>query len=492
MAEPDVLNAPIIIGDANGLRCALQWRDDYGSAGPVGRTWGELQLWVGNTLIWGDAVGDRVQPQGLRWGWIDLLEFLAIAWPYLEEEETLPIEFDSAFDAPRHLGELRGRARLRWRRLPEDRTENEAEQLQDFLQVHDLGEALHGAFPPSLLLLRQGRQMRIATAAREWTLSFSDCMGVLMALADCVAERVGGLGDERSQLALKRWQGRDGLDVVQRLAVATALPAGQLERIWPLPLDAGTSGLYELKAAARMIGNALSDRVLAKVLARVNDVPAGKASGLHEPRALAAEIMNECTADAPYQQGYRLAEWLREDGDSEAGRVDPAALLKQWGVDLQEIALDNPGLDAIAVWGEGRRPTVIVNAHGMRSKLPRGRRVTYAHELCHLLVDTDGALPAAEVLGGRVPPDVEKRANAFAAEFLLPRFQARLAADEALRHVHTADARKQAIEQVLNTLADRYDVSHETAAWQLKNSGALSHADEDTLQPYLKSLWAPS
>jgi hypothetical protein len=471
MAEETLLNVPLVFGAPGSLRCILQWRDDYGSAGPVGRTWGDLQVWVNDTLIWGNPCGDTGQPQGLRWSWIDLPEFLAVAWPYLEEEETWPIEFVSRFDAPRHLGELRGRAKLRRHNLAQGQAEAEEAQLDDFLLVHDLGESLKGAFPPGLLLLREGLRMRVATAGREWRLDFADTMGTLQSLAECILARSGALDDARSTLARDRWRAREDLDRRSRLEAATGLSSSTLERIWPSPLDAANVVPYSLKAAARMIGGALEGVAFRQILADIASIPGGPSPALAVPRALAAEVMCDHQEDVPYVQGYRLAPALRERLGHEDGRTDPQGLLRQWGVDVHERDLGSERLEAIAVWGKAHRPTVLVNARGLRSRLPTGRRTTCAHEICHLLVDTEGALPAVEVL--------------------LPRGAAVRVAEAELAYVRTTDARRQAIENAIQRLNEDYAVSFETAAWQIKNSGRLSDADEDALQPYLKSLWAP-
>ena len=208
MTETRALSAPLIIGDKGGLHCVLDWRDDYGTRGPVGLTWGDLQLWVEDTLVWGRPYGEDGQPRGLRWSWIELLEFLAIAWPYLEEEETWPIDFDTTLGAPRHLGELRGKSKLRWQSLPQEADADEQERLEDFLLVHDLGKALKGAFPPSVILLRQGCQMRVATRQTEWRLDYQQTMANLEALAEGIGKRLIGLDDARSELALGRWRAR--------------------------------------------------------------------------------------------------------------------------------------------------------------------------------------------------------------------------------------------------------------------------------------------
>jgi len=491
MAGPQVLTDPLVIGDADGLRCVLGWRDDYGTKGPVARTWGDLQLWVRDTLIWGNPVGKRGRPQGIRWSWIDLLEYLAIAWPYLEEEETYPIDFATPFEAPKHLGELRGRARLRWRNLPGEQAEVEEERLDDFLLVHDLSEAVKGACPPNLLLLRHGHQMRAANREKEWTLSYADSMTTLETLSERIAERLCDLDDARSKLALERWQARDQLQTLSRLEAATGLDQETLEQVWPGPInDANVP--YPLKAAARMAGPQLPEDALRTLLAELAQVPAGAALGLAHPRSLAAEVMTADEADEPYVQGYRLAGHLRERLNLGDDRVDPEELLRSWQVTISDIHLPTEALDAIAVLSEGHQPTIFINTRGLRSRFPTGRRVSLAHELCHLLVDTEGALPAVEVLGGRVPPDVEKRANAFAAELLLPRARAREMTRGHLECAATEEARRSAITDALNDLAQRFDVSHETAAWQVSNSTDLPEGQADRLQPYLKSLWKPS
>jgi Zn-dependent peptidase ImmA (M78 family) len=492
MAGPQVLTDPLLIGGADGLRCVLRWRDNYGTSGPVARTWGDLQLWVRDTLIWGNPAGKGGQPQGIRWSWIDLLECLAIAWPYLEEEEAYPIDFATPVEAPKHLGELHGRARLRWRSLPEEQAEEEEERLDDFLLVHDLSQALKGAYPPNLLLLRHGNQMRAATRAQEWILSYADCMSTLEILSERIADRLSHLDDARSKLALERWQARDQLQTLSRLEAATGLDQETLERVWPGPInDANVP--YPLKAAARMAGPHLPEDALRALLAVLAKVPAGAAPKLAHPRSLAAEVMALDDADEPYVQGYRLAGHLREKLNLGGDLVDPEQLLRSWQVTIRDIELPTGGtLDAIAVLSQERQPTVFVNTCGSRSRFPTGRRVSLAHELCHLLVDTEGALPAVEVLGGRVPPDVERRANAFAAELLLPRSRAREITGEHLKFAYTEETRQSAIEAALKDLAQRFDVSFETAAWQILNSTALTEKQVEFLQPNLKSLWKPS
>jgi Zn-dependent peptidase ImmA (M78 family) len=128
----------------------------------------------------------------------------------------------------------------------------------------------------------------------------------------------------------------------------------------------------------------------------------------------------------PYEQGYSLAAEARRAfrlGDEE--RVEPKDILQELGVSVREVSLTY-SVDAVGCWGPQHGPAVILNTRGKHASTPHGRRATLAHELCHLLVDRDNALPLAEVLGGRFTQRrAEQRANAFAAELLLPRWVAR-------------------------------------------------------------------
>jgi hypothetical protein len=46
---------------------------------------GSLRVSIGNSSIWSDEEGN-----GIPWTWIDLLEQLARAWPFLKYEESAP------------------------------------------------------------------------------------------------------------------------------------------------------------------------------------------------------------------------------------------------------------------------------------------------------------------------------------------------------------------------------------------------------------------
>jgi len=492
MAESEALTESVTLGHPDELALVLAWRDDYGPDGPVGCTWGDLQVWVRSTLVWGSWCNAGT-PTGIRWSWIDLLEFLAVAWPYLQEEETYPIDFPSALDAPRHLGELPGRARLRWRGINENEADREDESLRTFLAVHDFGQSLAGASSPSLILLRQGHRMLAATRQQEWALDFKQTLATLEQFGNLIAQRIAVLNDDRSRLATERWLAREALSPGKRLEAATGLALETLREAWPTPFEGpgAYTPVYELKAAARMIGTELPPSDLRAILTRIGELPIGTLSIPEGVRELVDDMLREHADEEPYVQGYGLAHGLRAYIGVESGRTDPEALLGNWSVAVEEIEIEADHLDAIAVWSEHHCPTVFVNKRGLRSRFPTGRRSTCAHEICHLLVDRDRALPAVEVLGGRIPRGIEQRANAFAAEFLLPRVEVGRFVKASLEYVYSPDERKKEIERMVSRLAEDYDVSHETAAWQMLQSGQIGECDEQVLNSFLKSIYKP-
>jgi Zn-dependent peptidase ImmA (M78 family) len=63
----------------------------------------------------------------------------------------------------------------------------------------------------------------------------------------------------------------------------------------------------------------------------------------------------------------------------------------------------------------------VINRTSDYNSTDHGKRFTLAHELFHLLYDRTRARRIAHISGPWAPPGVEKRANAFAAMFLMPR-----------------------------------------------------------------------
>jgi Zn-dependent peptidase ImmA (M78 family) len=126
------------------------------------------------------------------------------------------------------------------------------------------------------------------------------------------------------------------------------------------------------------------------------------------------------------QSGYDLAldfrEWL---GLSETEPLLDAqdlekVLFPKLGLCVRDVALTDVRTEGASVYVEGHRPTIAINAAGRFSATRWGRRMTLAHELCHLLHDGGSAGGVGVVSNPWAPYLMERRANAFAAHFLAP------------------------------------------------------------------------
>jgi len=154
-------------------------------------------------------------------------------------------------------------------------------------------------------------------------------------------------------------------------------------------------------------------------------------SALHAARSTEPEppILASLTIDMPpatretsWEQGYDLATRTLETlGVDEAAKfVDVERILNGLGVDIRDLSVDDPSLRGVAIAGEGFRPTVIVNAQARWNRSGPGRRFTLAHELGHIIVDRGRARRVTHSSTPWAPEAVERRANAFAAMFLMP------------------------------------------------------------------------
>jgi hypothetical protein len=403
--------------------------------------------------------------EGVHWDWIELLEFLVSSWHYLVYEEAYPVNLN-----PSHPGKLRTLASRRWETMSESLSLEEEEEVYCFEGCHDLADGLNGIFLPTVFLLREGNKMWVGTEEKYYLLcSFAETRQTLEDLGNLIGQRLEELTDPRAQLALSQWRNRDkNLSPEQRIAVVTGLSKEELqelqanntlEQFWEYPAaNQASFEITELQAAARMMRGKLSIANMQTVLERIRSIQLVNTPELDKLSQRAVAFLQNHAEEEFYEQGYHLATWLREQLNLNShGKVAPKALLTQWGVWVQELEeLPEKGLDAIACWGPRHGPAVLLNLKSLRNQKPSGRYATYAHEICHLLVDREGSLPLGEIFGGHLPGGAERRANAFAAELLLPRS----VAAEAVRTK----------KEPLAHLSSKYGVSYHLAANQILNS----------------------
>ncbi|MEZ4471122.1 MAG: ImmA/IrrE family metallo-endopeptidase [bacterium] len=165
-----------------------------------------------------------------------------------------------------------------------------------------------------------------------------------------------------------------------------------------------------------------------------------------------------------HDQGYAYAATVRRWLGRPDGYLDVEAVLTgTLAVPVEAVELGSDGLDGGCVEGEAAGPLVFVNTRARMARSSWGRRMTLAHELCHLLLDRPPQRALAHTSTVWAPPGPERRANAFAAELLLPVAGIRRMRDEGAGY---------------RELMEAFGVGQTTAMWHVRN-----RLGEDLLAP---------
>ncbi|MCK5687629.1 ImmA/IrrE family metallo-endopeptidase, partial [Myxococcota bacterium] len=177
--------------------------------------------------------------------------------------------------------------------------------------------------------------------------------------------------------------------------------------------------------------------------------------------------------------GYEKALELREELgiDSElplVGELDLEASIirERLGITVQEVFLDDTGIDGVALAGPHLAPSIIINKSGRASSRPTGRRSTLAHELCHLLFDGQSEGYVGVVSNDWADYALERRANAFAAMLLAPA--------EAIEKILGPKAIKREQKDILEAM-QKLDIGLVMLTRQMQNLGWLSESEQQAL-----------
>lgn len=141
-------------------------------------------------------------------------------------------------------------------------------------------------------------------------------------------------------------------------------------------------------------------------------------------RELAKGLNSPIDMREPWESGYRLAGLVLERlGGSPSKYIDIEKHVRDLGVEIHEVDLPDADILGVCVGTPGYKPSILVNVRCDEAKGVSGRRLTLAHELCHLLFDRAGLRSLARFEGGTAADGdrlIEMRANAFAIELLVP------------------------------------------------------------------------
>jgi len=493
-------------GDRNRFALGFELIDDPDVGTELlRRSWGRLQIWVAdrNLTLGHTQAGEAVDAAEVPL--LPIVQWLVRAWDPLLHEERLPRPTRAVSAASWRVDVLM--------RLPTSSDFDAIlDEREEYWQRHGLGSVLSGFRVPDLHIRRRGDRVELSWDDREWrsvptgvqlterpgsavlpadevaAVLFEFARGVLTALPNTDAEvvrlvaQLAAHRDDDCHVDRLRWlAGVDLESAARRLRAMAGVVGGSVQDTVRaiLGLDAPQSPSLVTRATLpALLFRSASPRLSTDdlhVLIRM----ARQSGGGPDPALLALR------ADAPIPGSpaaitadgleraldVRGAMGLAEDASLTGARDLETGLLPRLGITVQEVHLDDPGVDGIALAGPGITPTIAVNLTSRYARTPWGRRMTLAHELCHLLFDVGEDGRVGIVSNAWADAATERRANAFAVNFLAP--------EPALRTVLAPGDAEKWRAQDLERAMEHLGVGKTTLTWQLHNLGWIDAAARD-------------
>lgn len=230
--------------------------------------------------------------------------------------------------------------------------------------------------------------------------------------------------------AIERADATPTIDELERLALLYGVDADTLEDE-PIQLSYG-DGIACLTRTPefREIGDAVRARIItvanaARDLGELEHLLGHTASRWERFKQEIPRIRPLRDAKAPaFRQGARYASQLRASvglGSDPLGSL--RKLVREWfpSIVVLYARLGAQGPAGLAFADATRGPTIVLNLEG-KNENACVRRVSLAHELCHLIVDWNQREPLATISGYLDDStfEMEQRANAFAIRLLCP------------------------------------------------------------------------
>jgi Zn-dependent peptidase ImmA (M78 family) len=482
-------------------------------------SWGSLRIWVDGLDVCAHTVGGE-SDESVHWYLLPLVEWLAEHWDPILHEERLPVvdRFATAAEAmtvepPLPIG------------VDDERHYAALDEWQAWWRRHALESAADGGLFPRIFFRRWGDQIEVSwrsdglVGAPEG-LRFAAPLGRAQYPAGEVAralyEVATGAAAElvrRHPTSERAAASRDALRAVAqgdrvsgRLRWLVGLTAERAAGIWtqagrllestaqrtrdallnPVSGDLVIEGSPHLVALFGSVAPDVSAEDVTTLTGLMLDFYADESAaagpeedendlwrGFHTALSDIADIAASTLPD--YEQGNRLAQFACVELDVDDERpVDVRAILNQLAVRVQDIELSDGGIRGISLAGPGHRPACLINVSYQFGRSEQIKRFTLAHELCHLLFDRWRARRLAVASGPWAPQDIERRANAFAAAFLLPRSLLDRAA-------HEVDAPYASVDWVVR-MAAIANTSALATLERLANLGILPEFKRDALR----------
>jgi Zn-dependent peptidase ImmA (M78 family) len=490
-------------------------------------SWGALQLWVeGQNLC---AHVDQAETlSSAHWYLLPFLEWLANSWDPLFHEERLPVR-NSGDDAASALFETKfaplladNVASLQWE-----------EEWFEWHERHALRAARDGGLFPNVFLRRFRDQVEVSWDDEPLPgalddFAFSASRGVARLeprevaepLYEVVRAAISQLLEWRPESSrfrqlmeqfevlqsaaqrerrvawlagLRGW--RSSSNDVQRLpgdSVEREAAGEEIQGVWHRVVRSLRSFGNEPAAQAALAtefsplvvtGSCQAALLFGAVAPTVTDVDALALAEIlirqyrgadNQIERLTAYQADSAPLGVPaYQQGYDLADQVHDRLDFKDEWVDIEGFLEQLGVEVLHRPLSDRNIRGVSLVSPQHLPTIMVNLGSIYGTASGPLRFTLAHELCHLLFDRGLGQRLAIVSGAWAPRNIERRANAFAAMFLMPPRLLSSAIAYAPAPINTMEG--------IEAIARRLHVGATAAIHHLYNLTLMDESDRDAL-----------
>lgn len=437
-------------GEPDRFAIGYELRDDPDqSSNP--HAWGGLSIWVGGRNLTRGRLRTGMIADEAEVPLLPVAQWFLDQWDALFNESRFPMPSVHATTASSWVDE-------RSKFLPASLDEMFAriDLIQEYRARHSLASALPGFRIADLYFRRFEDRLEVSWTDSGWRsvdsgvrlteppgavlLSSRDVIEPLMSFLASVANELATSTSAaeagiRLQAAIRDLDAADRRDERLRWAIGSGL-LSKLQRVLVatgqfVAMELRGTRFLELPAPALLFRSTspdLSSRDALTLWLLATELEAGDADGLIAQRrpSFAWGTGDEVTTD-----GYQKALEFRQ----RLGIASSAPLLNEFdleknilpqlGVSVRPTVFEDRTIEGAAVWRPSTRPLIILNERGRFTATVGGRRMTLAHELCHLLHDIDEYGQVGIVSNPWAEYAIERRANAFAAMLLMPELAVR-------------------------------------------------------------------
>ena len=381
----------------------------------------------------------------------NFLSCMSTAWGRLFLEQTYPFVSEKTVFNPQHFVYIN-----------KDEL-SKSEDVQSFENAHNIGKWLNRS--ESLYLMRQGNFIEITFSRKVFAFSMQYISELLTSFGNYLSDN---FSDTDSSL----WNNRENISKEDLLFFIS----GDVKSTTELFENLGSQITLTFKgliqdhpylAIARMSRSAnlsVSDnRILVSTIQELSQNNHRSQKTIVPPEwtnHIPPSVMDSSLE--PFQQAYELATYVRKntkEHESISGKISVYPILYNLGYEVYDRNLPDK-IHALSVWANNFGQFVVLNTstNALAPNKNYLHRAAMAHEICHILIDKTRSRPLVDLFLSNTNDPIEKRAKAFAAEFLLPR-------QLALQFIEKREDKSETVD----LLAWRHEVSLSIAANQLKN-----------------------